>query len=43
MPTATQTKRSERLDSRLTKQEKHVIETAAYLRGMSVTDLVRMV
>ena len=35
-------KRSERLDARVTKQEKEIIETAATLRGISVTDLLRM-
>lgn len=35
-------KRTQRLDARVTKQEKEVIETAAALRGISVTDLLRM-
>jgi uncharacterized protein (DUF1778 family) len=43
MRTATQTKRTERLDARVTKDEKRVIETAANLRGLSVTDLMRTV
>jgi uncharacterized protein (DUF1778 family) len=43
MATAAQTKRTERLDARLTKQEKQVIEAAAELRGLSVTDLMRTV
>jgi len=34
-------KRTERLDARVTKEEKRVIETAASLRGISVTDLMR--
>lgn len=34
-------KRTERLDARVTKQEKEIIETAASLRGISVTDLLR--
>ena len=33
--------RSERLDARVTKEEKQVIETAASIRGVSVTDLLR--
>jgi uncharacterized protein (DUF1778 family) len=43
MPTATQPKRTERLDARVTKDEKRVIETAADLRGLTVTDLMRTV
>jgi len=35
-------KRTERLDARVSKQEKQVIETAATLRGISVIDLLRM-
>jgi uncharacterized protein (DUF1778 family) len=35
-------KRTQRLDARVTKREKEVIETAAALRGISVTDLLRM-
>ena len=34
-------KRTERLDARVTKEEKRVVETAANLRGISVTDLMR--
>lgn len=34
-------KRTERLDARVTRQEKQIIETAARLRGVSVTDLLR--
>jgi uncharacterized protein (DUF1778 family) len=42
MPTGTAiAKRTERLDARVTKEEKRVIETAASLRGISVTDLMR--
>jgi uncharacterized protein (DUF1778 family) len=42
MPTeATAAKRTERLDARVTKEEKRVVETAASLRGISVTDLMR--
>jgi len=42
MPTETAiAKRTERLDARVTKEEKRVIETAASLRGISVTDLMR--
>ncbi len=33
--------RSERLDARVTPDEKRVIETAASIRGISVTDLLR--
>jgi len=41
-PEATQAKkRTERLDARVTREEKQVIETAASLRGISVTDLLR--
>lgn len=36
------TKRSERLDARVTREEKETIETAANLRGTSVTDFLRM-
>jgi uncharacterized protein (DUF1778 family) len=43
MQTATQTKRTERLDARVTKDEKRVIEMAADLRGLTVTDLMRTV
>ncbi len=42
MPTETAvSKRTERLDARVTKEEKRVVETAANLRGISVTDLMR--
>jgi len=42
MPTEAETaKRTERLDARVTKEEKRVVETAASLRGISVTDLMR--
>lgn len=34
-------KRSERLDARLSRKEKDLIETAAGLRGVSVTDFLR--
>jgi uncharacterized protein (DUF1778 family) len=34
-------KRTERLDARVTREEKQIIETAANLRGVSVTDLLR--
>lgn len=34
-------KRTERLDARVTPEEKQIIETAASLRGISVTDLLR--
>jgi uncharacterized protein (DUF1778 family) len=34
-------RRTERLDARVTKEEKRVIERAATLRGISVTDLMR--
>lgn len=34
--------RGERLDARLTRQEKEMIETAAGLRGTSSSDFVRM-
>ncbi len=33
--------RTERLDARVTSKEKEIIETAARLRGVSVTDLLR--
>ncbi len=35
-------KRTERLDARLSREEKQAIEMAASLRGISVTDLVRI-
>jgi len=41
MVTVATAKRTERLDARVTKEEKRVIETAATLRGISVTDLLR--
>jgi uncharacterized protein (DUF1778 family) len=41
MTTVGTAKRTERLDARVTKEEKRVIETAAALRGISVTDLLR--
>ena len=34
-------KRDERLEARVTAEEKEIIETAASLRGVSVTDLLR--
>jgi uncharacterized protein (DUF1778 family) len=39
---ATSGTRSERLDARVTPEEKETIETAAYLRGTSSSDFVRM-
>lgn len=41
MATATVT-RDERLDARVTREEKEMIETAASLRGTSASDFVRM-
>jgi uncharacterized protein (DUF1778 family) len=41
MATITTPKRTERLDARVTREEKRLIETAATLRGISVTDLMR--
>ncbi len=41
MATASVT-RDERLDARLTREEKEMIETAASLRGTSASDFVRM-
>ena len=41
MATATVT-RNERLDARVTREEKEMIETAASLRGTSASDFVRM-
>jgi uncharacterized protein (DUF1778 family) len=35
-------KREERLDARLTREEKELVETAATLRGTSSSDFVRM-
>jgi uncharacterized protein (DUF1778 family) len=43
MATASAVKRNERLDARVTREEKEVIETAARLRGTSSSDFVRMV
>lgn len=40
-PTTYATRRNERLDARLSRQEKNLIETAARLRGISVTDFLR--
>ena len=42
MATTRVVRRSERLDARVSKQEKQLIETAAACRGISVTDLLRM-
>jgi uncharacterized protein (DUF1778 family) len=42
MATTTLT-RDERLDARVTREEKELIETAASLRGTSASDFVRMV
>ncbi len=42
MAASSATKRSERLDARVTREEKETIETAAHLRGTSVTDFLRM-
>jgi len=39
---STGAKRIERLDARLTRREKELIETAANLRGTSSSDFVRM-
>jgi uncharacterized protein (DUF1778 family) len=41
MPAVGIAKRTERLDARVTREEKSVIERAASLRGISVTDLLR--
>ena len=41
MATVAPAKRTERLDARVTREEKRLIETAATLRGISVTDLMR--
>ena len=35
-------RRTERLDARITQQEKEIIQTAAHLRGTSITDFVVM-
>jgi uncharacterized protein (DUF1778 family) len=43
MTTATAARRNERLDARVTREEKEIIETAASLRGTSASDFVRMV
>jgi len=43
MATATAPRRNERLDARVTREEKEIIETAASLRGTSASDFVRMV
>jgi uncharacterized protein (DUF1778 family) len=43
MATATTVGRSQRLDARVTREEKQIIETAASLRGTSASDFVRMV
>jgi uncharacterized protein (DUF1778 family) len=40
---STGAKRDERLDARLTREEKELVETAATLRGTSSSDFVRMV
>jgi len=40
---STGAKRNERLDARLTRAEKELVETAATLRGTSSSDFVRMV
>jgi len=40
MPTAA---RTERLDARVSREEKEMIETAANLRGTSFSDFIRMV
>lgn len=39
---STGAKRDERLDARLTREEKELVETAATLRGTSSSDFVRM-
>ena len=41
MPTSVT--RTQRLDARVTREEKQIIETAASLRGTSFSDFVRMV
>jgi uncharacterized protein (DUF1778 family) len=38
----TSSKREERLDARVTREEKELIESAAHLRGTSSSDFVRM-
>lgn len=42
MATAPTPKRDERLDARVTREEKELIEAAANLRGTSYSDFVRM-
>jgi uncharacterized protein (DUF1778 family) len=42
MITAAAARRNERLDARVTREEKEIIETAASLRGTSASDFVRM-
>jgi Uncharacterized protein conserved in bacteria len=43
MATGTAVRRNQRLDARVTREEKEIIETAAHLRGTSASDFVRMV
>jgi uncharacterized protein (DUF1778 family) len=43
MATAAAARRNERLDARVSREEKEMIETAASLRGTSASDFVRMV
>jgi uncharacterized protein (DUF1778 family) len=43
MATGQAARRKERLDARVTREEKEAIETAASLRGVSFSDFVRMV
>jgi uncharacterized protein (DUF1778 family) len=43
MATGTAVRRNQRLDARVTREEKEIIETAATLRGTSASDFVRMV
>lgn len=43
MATGQAARRKERLDARVTREEKEAIETAATLRGVSFSDFVRMV
>ncbi|HTW57744.1 MAG TPA: DUF1778 domain-containing protein [Terriglobales bacterium] len=43
MATGTAVRRNQRLDARVTREEKEIIETAASLRGTSASDFVRMV
>jgi len=42
MASAATTKRNERLDARVSREEKELIEAAANLRGTSYSDFVRM-